>query len=146
MKGQLPFTRIIFDVKKGANKMMTNAEVIYQGIKFGMTVAASKGAKILVDEFVGQFTPENLDNTKRMCVEVANWGAATAFGTVCAKSVEDKLEKGKAYYDAAKKILNQIQEGKKKAEPVIETDENNNPVEIEEEDDEIPVEDLDFLK
>ena len=125
--------------------MMTNAEVIYQGIKFGMTVAASKGAKILMDEIVEQFTPENLDNTKRMCVEVAKWGGATAFASVCAKSVEDKLEKGKAYYDAAKKILNQIQEGKKKAEPVIETDEDINPVEIEEED-EIPVEDLDFLK
>ena len=121
--------------------MMTNAEVIYQGVKFGMTVAASKGAKILMDEIVEQFTPENLDNTKRMCVDVAKWGGATAFATVCAKSVEDKLEKGKAYYNAAKKILNQIQEGKKKAEPVIETAEDINPVEIEE-DDEIPVEDL----
>ena len=121
--------------------MMTNAEIIYQGIKFGMMVSASKGAKILVDEFVGQFTPEDLNNTARMCVEVAKWGAATAFGTVCAKSVEDKLEKGKAYYNAARKILNQIQEGKKEAEPVIETDEDNNLVEIEE--DEIPVVNLD---
>ena len=95
-----------------------------------------------MDELVEQFTPEDLNNTARMCVEVAKWGGATAFATVCAKSVEDKLDKGKAYYDAAKKILNQIQEGKKKAEPVIETDEDINPVEIEE-DEEIPVVDLD---
>lgn len=125
--------------------MMTNAEVIYQGVKFGMTAMASKGAKILMDELVEQFTPEDLNNTARMCVEVAKWGGATAFATVCAQSVEAKLEKGKACYEGVKKILNQIQEGKKEAEPVIETDENNGPVEIEEED-EIPVEDLDFLK
>lgn len=122
--------------------MMTNAEVIYNGIKIGMTVAASKGAKILVDEFVEQFTPEDLNNTKIMCVEIAKWGAATAFGSVCAKSVEAKLEKGKACYDGIKKILDQIQEVKKNAEPVIETDENNGPVEIDE-DEEIPVVDLD---
>ncbi len=122
--------------------MMTNAEVIYNGIKIGMTVAASKGAKILVDEFVEQFTPEDLDNTKRLCVEIAKWGAATAFGSVCAKSVEAKLEKGKACYDGVKKLFDHIQEIKKDAEPVIEADENNGPVEIDE-DEEIPVVDLD---
>lgn len=122
--------------------MMTNAEVIYQGVKFGMTAMASKGAKILMDELVEQFTPEDLNNTARMCVEVAKWGGATAFATVCAQSVEAKLEKGKACYEGVKKILNQIQEGKKEAEPVIETDENNGPVEIDE-DEEIPVVDLD---
>lgn len=120
---------------------MTNAEVIYNGIKLGMTMAASKGAKILMDEFVEQFTPENLDNTKKMCVEVAKWGAATAFGSVCAASVEAKLEKGKAFVDAAKKIVKSIEDGKKDAEPVIETAEDINPVSIEE--DEIPVVDLD---
>lgn len=120
---------------------MTNAEIIYEAVKFGMTAAASKGAKVLMDEVVEQFTPENLDKTTKACVEIAKWGGATAFGAVCAKSVEAKLEKGKAYFTAAKKIVKQIEEEKKKAEPVIEASADINPVEIEE--DEIPVVDLD---
>lgn len=126
--------------------MMTNMEVIYEVGKFAITAAASKGAKILVDEAVKQFTPENLDNTKKVCIEVAKWGGATAFGTVCAKSVSDKLEKGKAYVEAANKIIESIKEGSKTAEPVVKDVEDNQIVEIddpelvEEEDEE------DFLK
>lgn len=113
--------------------MMTNPEVIYEIGKFALTAAASKGAKILVDEAVKTFTPENLDGTKQVCVEIAKWGGATAFGAVCAKSVSDKLEKGKAYFDAAKKFVDVIkEENAKKSEPVVEGVEENNIVEIEE--------------
>ena len=125
---------------------MTNMEVIYEVGKFAITAAASKGAKILVDEAVKQFTPDNLDNTKKICIEVAKWGGATAFGTVCAKSVSDKLEKGKAYVEAANKIIESIKEGSKTAEPVVKDVQDNQIVEIddpelvEEEDEE------DFLK
>lgn len=114
--------------------MMTNADVIYQGVKFVATAAASKGAKTLMDEFAKQFTPENLNNTQKMCVEIAKWGGATAFGAVCAQSVEAKLEKGKACYDTVRKFMKAIEEGKKTtAEPVIEVAEDINPVEIVEE-------------
>ncbi len=109
---------------------MTNMEVIYEVGKFAITAAASKGAKILVDEAVKQFTPENLDNTKKVCIEVAKWGGATAFGTVCAKSVSDKLEKGKSYVKAANKIIESIKEGSKTAEPVVKDVEDNQIVEI----------------
>ena len=105
--------------------MMTNMEVLYEGIKFGMTASASRGAKILIDEAVNQFTPDDLDNTKRICVEIAKWGAATAFGSVCAKSVSDKLEKGKSYVEAANKIIKSIKEGSKPADPVIEDSSDN---------------------
>ncbi len=112
--------------------MMTNIEVMYEVGKFAITAAASKGAKILVDEAVKQFTPENLDNTKKICVEVAKWGGATAFGAVCAKSISDKLEKGKAYVKAANKIVQSIKEGSDKtAEPVVKDVEDNKIVEIE---------------
>jgi transcription elongation factor Elf1 len=128
--------------------MMTNAEIIYQGVKFGMTAAASKGAKIIVDEFVSQFTPENLDNTKKMCVEIAKWGGAAAFGSLCANAVEAKLEKGKSSVKAVKKFVDMVREGKNiqvninDAKPVIDADDDNGPVEIDDED-EIPVVDLD---
>ena len=111
--------------------MMTNIEVIYEVGKFAITAAASKGAKILVDEAVKQFTPENLDNTKKICVEVAKWGGATAFGAVCTKSITDKLEKGKAYVETANKIVNAVKEGSKKTEPVVKDVEDNEIVEIE---------------
>ena len=114
-----------------SKEMMTNYEVLYEAVKFGVTACASKGAKILMDEAVKQFTPENLDNTKKMCVEIAKWGGATAFGAVCAKSVSDKLEKGKAYVDAAAKLINVIKdENAKKSEPVVKDVEENKIVEI----------------
>ncbi len=111
---------------------MTNMEVIYEVGKFALTSAATKGAKILIDEAAKQFTPENLDNTKKICVEVAKWGSATAFGAVCAKSVSDTLEKGKAYVETANKIVQMIKEGSNKsAEPVVKDVEDNEIVEIE---------------
>ena len=111
--------------------MMTNMEVMYEVGKFALTSAATKGAKILMDEAVKQFTPENLDNTKKICVEIAKWGGATAFGAVCAKTVGDKLEKGKAYVEAANKLVQAIKEGTKDAEPVVKDVEDNKIVEIE---------------
>lgn len=112
---------------------MTNAELIYDIAKLAVTASASKGAKIIVDEIVENFTPEDLDNKKKACVEIAKWGAATAFGAVCAKSVGDKIEKGKACYDAVVKFVSVIkEENAKKSEPVVEGVEDNNIVEIEE--------------
>ena len=129
--------------------MMTNAEVLYEGIKFGMTLSASKGAKMLMDEFVEQFTPAELDNKGRICIEIAKWGAAAAFGNICSNAVEMKLEKGKAWIVTGKKILKAIEDGKnvkidKGEVTVIDTDENNSPVEIIE-DVEVATEDLDSL-
>lgn len=112
---------------------MTNVDAIYEVGKFAITAAASKGAKILVDEAVKQFTPENLDTTKKVCVEVAKWGGATAFGAVCTNSIVNKLEKGKAYFEAAKKFVNVVTtENAKKSEPVVKDVEENNIVEIDE--------------
>lgn len=128
--------------------MMTNMEVMYEVGKFAITAAASKGAKILVDEAVKSFTPDDLDNTKKICVEIAKWGGATAFGAVCAKSVSDKLEKGKAYVEAANKIVQMIKEGSNKtADPVVKDVEDNKIVEIDDPElvDEEEVEE-DFLK
>lgn len=125
---------------------MTNIEIIYEGIKLGASLSASKGAKIIMDGIVEQFTPDNLDNTKKMCVEIAKWGAATAVGTVCANSVKGKLDRGKALVESANKIIESIKEGSKTAEPVVKDVEENQIVEIddpelvEEEDEE------DFLK
>lgn len=125
---------------------MTNIEIIYDGIKLGAGFAASKGAKIIMDGIVEQFTPDDLDNTKKMCVEIAKWGGAAAFGSVCANSVKEKLDRGKALVESANKIIESIKEGSKTAEPVVKDVEDNQIVEIddpelvEEEDEE------DFLK
>lgn len=112
---------------------MTNYEAIYEGAKFVITAAASKGAKILVDEAVKQFTPEDLDAKKRFCVEVAKWGGATAFGAVCVKSIEGKLEKGKACIEKVNEVVKAINDSAKNndAEPVIKDVEENKIVEIE---------------
>ena len=123
---------------------MTIETVIWKGTEVILTAAGSAGAKVLVEEAVKKLTPENLSTVKKCCVEVAQWGGTTAVAAVVASGIHKNVEKAENACKKINSIFNKIDAAENvDAEPVIDTDEDNSPVEIEEETDEIPVVDLD---
>ena len=123
---------------------MTIETAIWKGAEVILTAAGSAGAKVLVEEAVKKLTPENLSTVKKCCVEVAQWGGTTAVAAVVASGIHKNVEKAENACKKINSIFNKIDAAENvDAEPVIDTDEDNSPVEIEEETDEIPVVDLD---
>lgn len=117
--------------------------VIWKGTEILLTAAGSAGAKVLVEEAVKKLTPENLSTVKKYCVEVAQWGGTTAVAAVVASGIHKNVEKAENAYKKVNAIFEKVDVKIVDAEPVIDTDEDNSPVEIEEETEEIPVVDLD---
>ena len=122
---------------------MTIETAIWKGAEVILTAAGSAGAKVLVEEAVKKLTPENLNTVKKYCVEVAQWGGTTAVAAVVASGIHKNVEKAENACKKMNSIFSKIDAAENvDAEPVIDTDENNSPIEIEETE-EIPVVDLD---
>lgn len=119
---------------------MTIETAIWKGAEVILTAAGSAGAKIIVDEAVKKLTPENLNKIQSYCVGVAQWGGAAAVSAAVGAGVHVNIEKGKKIAEKINSIFDKV-EKKTEAEPVIDTDEDNSPVEIVETD-EIPIVDL----
>ena len=122
---------------------MTIETAIWKGAEVILTAAGSAGAKVLVEEAVKKLTPENLSTVKKYCVEVAQWGGTTAAAAVIASGIHKNVEKAENAYKKVNAIFEKVDAKVVDAEPVIDTDEDNSPVEIEEETEKIPVVDLD---
>lgn len=103
--------------------------IIWKGTEIVLTVMASSGAKVIVEEAVKKLTPENLSTAKKWCVEAAKWGGTTAVGSACAYGIHKNVENVKKLADKVNSIFNDT---KTDAKPVIEVSEDINPVEIEE--------------
>ncbi len=119
---------------------MTIETAIYKGAEVLLTAAGSAGTKLIVDEAVKKLTPENLNKIQSYCVEVAKWGGATAASAAVAAGIHVNVEKAKKLADKINSIFDKVDK-KAEAEPVIDMDEDNSPVEIVETE-EIPIVDL----
>jgi len=124
---------------------MTIETAIWKGAEVILTAASGVGTQVLVKEAVKKLTPENINKVQSYCVEVAQWGGATAVAAVVASGIHKNVEKAENAYKKVNAIFEKVDVKVVDAEPVIDTDEDNSPVEIEEETEEDEPEE-DFLK